>query len=136
MRTGLGRLGVDRVVAKLLLNHAVSDELAQIYDRGDYWKLRVEAATRWADHVLDLVEAPSTRLGRRTNSYVKPGAAALPRWSPRPMRWKVAENLDHGGPSAATWDARIAMLFSTEATGPASQRGPNQGRVHMVVSSD
>ena len=44
MRTGLGNLGVDRVVAELLLNHAVSDELAQIYDRGEYWQARVKAA--------------------------------------------------------------------------------------------
>jgi integrase len=51
MRTGLGRLGVDRVIAELLLNHAVSDELAAIYDRGDYWRKRVKAAARWAAHV-------------------------------------------------------------------------------------
>jgi integrase len=55
-RTGLGRLGVDRVVSELLLDHAVSDELAKIYDRGDYWHLRVEAAARWAAHVMRLVE--------------------------------------------------------------------------------
>jgi integrase len=59
IRTGLGQLGVDRVVAELLLNHAVSDELTAIYDRGDYWKLRVEAAGRWAAHVLGLVEGGS-----------------------------------------------------------------------------
>jgi integrase len=52
MRTGLGRLGVDRIVSELLLNHAVSDELAQVYDRGDYWQKRVEAAGQWADHVV------------------------------------------------------------------------------------
>jgi integrase len=56
MRTGLGHLGVDRVVAELLLNHAVSDELTAIYDKGDYWRARVEAAGRWADHVLGMVE--------------------------------------------------------------------------------
>jgi integrase len=56
VRTGLGRLGVDRVVAELLIDHAVSDELAAIYDRGDYWHLRVEAAQRWADHVMGSVE--------------------------------------------------------------------------------
>ena len=55
LRTGLGRLGVDRVIAELLLNHAVSDELTAIYDRGDYWRARVEAAGRWADHVMRLV---------------------------------------------------------------------------------
>jgi integrase len=56
-RTGLGRLGVDRVVAELLIDHAISDELAAIYDRGDYWRLRVEAAQRWADHVMGAIDA-------------------------------------------------------------------------------
>jgi integrase len=55
MRTGLGRLGVDRVLAELLLNHAISDELSAIYDREEYWTQRVEAASRWADHVMKLV---------------------------------------------------------------------------------
>jgi integrase len=73
MRTGLGRLGVDRDVSELLLNHAISDELAAIYDRGDYWQKRVEAAARWADHVMQLVEdadkvAPQ---GRRSSSRHK-----------------------------------------------------------------
>ena len=45
-RTGLGRLGVDRVVAELLIDHAISDELAAIYDLGDYWHLRLKAAER------------------------------------------------------------------------------------------
>jgi hypothetical protein len=56
MRTGLGRLGVDRIVSELLLNHAISDELTAIYDRAGYWQQRVEAAARWADHVLGLAE--------------------------------------------------------------------------------
>jgi hypothetical protein len=56
VRTGLGKLGVDRVVAELLIDHAISDDLAAIYDRGDYWHLRVEAAQRWADHVMGLIE--------------------------------------------------------------------------------
>jgi integrase len=56
MRTGLGQLGVDPVVAELLLDHAVSDDLAKIYDRGEYWHLRVEGAARWAAHVMGLVE--------------------------------------------------------------------------------
>jgi integrase len=55
MRTGLGRLGVDHTTAELLLNHAISEELRAIYDRGDYWKKRVEAAAQWADHVMRLV---------------------------------------------------------------------------------
>jgi integrase len=55
MRTGLGRLGVDRVIAELLLNHAISDELTAIYDRAEYWQQRVEAAAHWADHVMGLI---------------------------------------------------------------------------------
>jgi integrase len=57
MRTGLGRLGVDRIVSELLLNHAISDELTAIYDRAEYWAQRVDAAARWADHVLGVVES-------------------------------------------------------------------------------
>jgi integrase len=60
MRTGLGRFGVDRVIAELLLNHAISDELTAIYDRAEYWQQRVEAAARWATHVMGLVEGGST----------------------------------------------------------------------------
>jgi integrase len=56
MRTGLGRLGADRIVAELLLNHAISDELTAIYDRAEYWQQRVEAAGRWAEHVMALIE--------------------------------------------------------------------------------
>ena len=56
MRTGLGRLGVDRIIAELLLNHAISDELTAIYDRAEYWQQRVEVAARWANHVMGLIE--------------------------------------------------------------------------------
>jgi integrase len=59
VRTGLGRLGVDRVVAELLIDHAISDELEAIYDRGDYWHLRVEATGRWADHVMGAIDKAS-----------------------------------------------------------------------------
>jgi integrase len=55
MRTGLGRLGVDPTIAELLLNHAISDELVAIYDRGEHWTKRAEAASRWASHVMGLV---------------------------------------------------------------------------------
>jgi hypothetical protein len=55
VRTGLGRLGVDQEIAELMLNHGPGDELAAIYDRGDYWARRQEAAERWAKHVLRLV---------------------------------------------------------------------------------
>lgn len=62
VRTGLGRLGVDPQVSELLLNHAISDELSATYDRGDYWRQRVEAAHRWARHVLGLVEGEPERI--------------------------------------------------------------------------
>jgi integrase len=52
MRTGVGKLGIEPVVAELLLDHAISDDLARIYDLGDYWRHRVDAAQRWADHVF------------------------------------------------------------------------------------
>ena len=56
VRTGLGRLGVEPEIAELMLNHAPRDELASIYDRGDYWTRRREAADRWAQHVIEKVE--------------------------------------------------------------------------------
>jgi integrase len=59
VRTGLGRLGVDAEIAELMLNHAPGDELAAVYDRGDYWDRRVDAARRWADHVLAAVKRPT-----------------------------------------------------------------------------
>jgi integrase len=62
VRTGLGRLGVEPQISELLLNHAIGDELAATYDRGDYWRQRVEAAGRWARHVLALVEGEPERI--------------------------------------------------------------------------
>jgi integrase len=56
VRTGLGKLGVDRLIAELLLNHAISDELTAIYDRAEYWQQRTEAAQRWADHVTSTIK--------------------------------------------------------------------------------
>jgi len=44
-------------VAELLIDHAISDELAAIYDPGDYWHLRLKAAERWADHVMGVIES-------------------------------------------------------------------------------
>jgi integrase len=54
VRTGLGKLGVEPVIAEMLLNHAISDDLAARYDRGEYWHQRCEAAARWAKHVMEL----------------------------------------------------------------------------------
>jgi hypothetical protein len=69
------------VIAKLLLNHAVSDELTAIYDHGDYWRARVEAAGCWADHVMGSVEGGSstqswlisTRMEPRGTGFFKRG---------------------------------------------------------------
>jgi integrase len=66
MRTGLGRLDVDRIISELLLNHAISDELTAIYDRADYWQQRVEAAARWADHVTGAIAAADKVVQLRT----------------------------------------------------------------------
>ena len=70
VRTGLGKLGVDRVIAELLLNHAISDELTAIYDRAEYWQQRVEAAGRWASHVMGVIEG-----GTGAVVQLKPAAA-------------------------------------------------------------
>ncbi|HEX7005689.1 MAG TPA: integrase arm-type DNA-binding domain-containing protein [Alphaproteobacteria bacterium] len=64
MRSGLGRLGVDHIVAELLLDHAISDELARIYDRGSHWQRRVEASQLWADHVFEQLDAKPARRDR------------------------------------------------------------------------
>jgi integrase len=61
LRTGLGALKVLPHVAELVLNHALTGELARIYDRGDYWAERVKAAERWAAHVLELVDDDAAR---------------------------------------------------------------------------
>ncbi len=69
MRTGLGRLGIEPVVAELLLDHAISDDLARIYDRGAYWPARVEASQAWADHVFaQLAKKPTAK--RRADNVV------------------------------------------------------------------
>ena len=57
MRTGLGALDVDPIIAELILNHALQGDLAKAYDRHDYWRRRVEAVNRWADHVMALAES-------------------------------------------------------------------------------
>jgi integrase len=55
MRTGLSKLGVDRTVSELMLNHEISSDLQRRYDLHEYWKERLEAADRWATHVEALV---------------------------------------------------------------------------------
>lgn len=55
MRSGLSAAGIERDIRELLLNHALSDELAQRYDRAERWPERVSAARRWALHVVGVV---------------------------------------------------------------------------------
>ena len=47
MRSHLGALGVDIIVAEKCLNHTIGG-LVQVYDRGDYLPQRREALERWA----------------------------------------------------------------------------------------
>jgi len=55
-RSGLAALGVDHVVAELMLAHVVpGGTLAPLYNRAERWLERVEAAERWAAHVDGLV---------------------------------------------------------------------------------
>lgn len=62
VRTGLGALKIMPHIAELALNHALSAELARIYDRHEYWPERVDAAQRWAAHVLALVNGKQGRV--------------------------------------------------------------------------
>jgi hypothetical protein len=42
-------------VRELMLDHVVGGDLDQRYDRDPRWNARVEAAERWAQHVLGIV---------------------------------------------------------------------------------
>ena len=52
MRTGLGRLGVDPDRRRAAVEPRDLRRATAIYDRAEYWQQRVEAAARWADHVI------------------------------------------------------------------------------------
>ena len=54
-RSGLSALGIDYAVRELMLNHVIGDDLDQRYDREPRWNGRVDAAERWARHVLGIV---------------------------------------------------------------------------------
>ncbi len=58
-RSGLSALGIDYAVRELMLNHVIGGDLDQRYDRDPRWSRRVEAAERWAQHVLGIVAAAS-----------------------------------------------------------------------------
>ena len=53
---------LDPIIAELILNHALQGDLAKAYDRHDYWRRRVEAVNRWADHVMGLIEPADARV--------------------------------------------------------------------------
>ena len=55
MRSGLTSLGVDHDTAELMIGHQ-RDDLVRRYDKADRWPARVDAAERWAVHVLGLAE--------------------------------------------------------------------------------
>jgi integrase len=54
-RTGLAALGIDYAARELMLNHVIGSDLDQRYDRDPRWTARVDAAERWAQHVLGIV---------------------------------------------------------------------------------
>jgi integrase len=56
-RSGLSALGIDYAVRELMLNHLVGGDLDQRYDRDPRWHGRIEAAERWAQHVLGVMGA-------------------------------------------------------------------------------
>jgi integrase len=58
-RTGLSALGIDYAARELMLNHVVGDDLDQRYDRDPRLAGRVDAAQRWADHVMLIVSTGS-----------------------------------------------------------------------------
>ena len=57
MRSGLSALGIEPDIRELMLNYALSGELAQAYDRAERWSERQRSARRWALHVLRAVHA-------------------------------------------------------------------------------
>jgi hypothetical protein len=46
--------------SELMLNHSISNDLQRRYDLYDFWLERIEAAERWADHVVALVHGPKS----------------------------------------------------------------------------
>lgn len=58
LRTGLSELGVPRIVAERVLNHAERDKLAETYDRYDYADEKRAALDRWAARIREIVTPP------------------------------------------------------------------------------
>ncbi|TMP23758.1 tyrosine-type recombinase/integrase [Pseudoalteromonas ruthenica] len=75
-RTRLLDLGVDSVIAELLLNHELTD-LQKTYIKTDSPELRRAALQRWADHLQAKKEAAQTETGPRSYDFLsslKPSA--------------------------------------------------------------
>jgi integrase len=71
VRTGLARLGVDRLACELALNHvSAQSRLERVYNQHDYQAETLAALKRWQSHVASLV-APA------------PGAEIVPLRRPR-----------------------------------------------------
>jgi integrase len=57
-RTGMARLGVDKDIAELALNHISGrSSLVRVYDRHDYGTEILAALQLWQDHVAQLLDA-------------------------------------------------------------------------------
>jgi integrase len=68
-RSGLAALGVDHVIAELMLGHTVpGGTLAPIYDRAERWPERVEAGRLWSVHVMRTVKSAKVVPLRRATS--------------------------------------------------------------------
>jgi len=61
MRSGLGKLGVPPHVAELAINH-VKGGVEAIYDRYQYQREIGSALTRWAEHLLTVVEGRESKV--------------------------------------------------------------------------
>jgi hypothetical protein len=55
MRSGLSALGVDKDVAELAIGHQ-REELIRLYDKHEFWTLRVRAAAVWSEHVRKIAQ--------------------------------------------------------------------------------
>jgi integrase len=63
-RSGLAALGIDYAARELMLNHVIGGDLDQRYDRDPRWNARVDAAGRWAQHVLGIVTGERSKVVR------------------------------------------------------------------------
>jgi integrase len=59
-RTGMARLGIDKDIAELALNHISGrSSLVRVYDRHDYGMEILDALRRWQDHMAQVVKRVS-----------------------------------------------------------------------------